>query len=154
MEVLFGSRRMQSMSELAQVCLEPHHHICDRFIIHELTFHPLKFDETKRCPDMMRQYEALKSLDHIKDNLKSAVFCKPSKSCNSQDDKKAMNSPSHPLINKPPSVISQVWDKIIQQTNPFQLSAIEKVASGKAKNNITLLQGPPGESRCLPHGFI
>lgn len=96
---------------------------------------------------MMRQYEALRSLDHIKDNLKNAVFCNLAKNCIAQDRKKVVEPPPHPL--KPPSVISQVWDKIAQQTNPYQLSAIEKVASGKAKDNITLLQGPPGEYSSL-----
>ena len=96
---------------------------------------------------MMRQYEALKSLDYIKDNLKRAIFYDgPLKTPNSHDNKKLANPPPHPL--KPPSVISSVWDTISTQTNPYQLSAIEKIASGKAKNNIMLLQGPPGECNC------
>lgn len=91
---------------------------------------------------MMRQFEALKSLDHIKENLKRAVFCKPTNVDNANNNIRTNELPPHPL--KPPSVISQVWEKISEQTNSCQLSAIEKVASGKAKDNITLIQGPPG----------
>ncbi len=91
--------------------------------------------------DMMRQYEALRSLDYVNDNLKSAIFCRPSSI--TVHSKKLTNPVPAPL--KPSSVVSQVWDKVTKQTNQYQLSAIEKIASGRAKENIALLQGPPGK---------
>ena len=44
-------------------------------------------------------------------------------------------------IMKPSSVCATVWDKLKDSTNPFQLSAIEKIMSGKVKDNIALMQG-------------
>lgn len=92
--------------------------------------------------DVMRQYEALKSLDYIKPNLKKAIFC------DAKDgfaQKPSISTSLPPSPTKPSSVIAQVWDIISKQTNAYQLSAIENIMSGKAKENITLLQGPPGK---------
>jgi hypothetical protein len=93
--------------------------------------------------DMMRQYEGLKSLDCIKANLKRAVFCNSIKG--SAVSKKSITSETPPQPAKPSSVIAQVWSMISKQTNPYQLSAIETVMLGKVKDNVTLLQGPPGK---------
>ena len=92
--------------------------------------------------DMMRQYEALKSLDCIKTHLRRAVFCDQMENYQSL----ANDTSGSPQPSKPSSVIQDVWEIISKQTNPFQLSAIEKVMMGKSKENITLLQGPPGKS--------
>jgi len=96
------------------------------------------------CTDMMRQYEALKSLDCIRPNLKKAIFCDAMERP-SQGDKIMSTVPPQP--EKPSSVISQVWDMVSKQTNPYQLSALESIMSAKAKHNITLLQGPPGTGK-------
>ena len=93
------------------------------------------------CTDMMRQYEGLKSLSTIKANLKRAIF-----HANSANEGKIATGeiidalPKEKII-KPPSVCASVWDKLVRSTNPFQLSAIEKIMSGKLKDNIALMQG-------------
>ena len=95
------------------------------------------------CEDMIRQYEALKSLDCIKTNLKNAVFCTLDESSSSERKPIVLQTPPQP--GKPASVIAKVWKIISEQTNLYQLSAIESVMLGKAKENVTLLQGPPGK---------
>jgi len=97
------------------------------------------------CTDMMRQYEALKSLECIKPNIKNAIFClnrteRPSSSTIPE----TLTQPS-----KPSSVIADVWNKISAKTNIYQLHAIETIMLGKAKDNISLLQGPPGTGKTL-----
>ena len=95
--------------------------------------------------DMMRQYEALKSLECVKPYIKNAVFC--------SNKAERSSSPAIPETlpqpTRPSSVISDVWDKISAQTNPYQLYAIESIMLGKSKENITLLQGPPGTGKTL-----
>ena len=71
--------------------------------------------------DITRQYEAIKSLSCVKNHLQKAIFCPAST---------PIEYPSvipTPRPMKPTSVTSQVWEKIQSETNPFQLSAIEKV---------------------------
>ena len=93
--------------------------------------------------DMMRQYEGLKSLNNVKRHLQKTVFCKNSSISDKPQNKSETNS--IPTINKPSSINSEVWEHLHSTLNPFQLSAIEKIMSGKAKENVALLQGPPGE---------
>ncbi len=93
------------------------------------------------CTDMMRQYEGLKSLASIKSTLKKALFDLEKVN---DDDKIAgemIDTVPSGNIPKPPSVCASVWDKLKRSTNPFQLSAIEKIMSGKMKDNIALMQG-------------
>jgi hypothetical protein len=93
--------------------------------------------------DMMRQYEALKSLDCIKKNLRKGVFCESTVGLKTRE--RSTTPEAAPQPGKPSSVIAQVWNIISKQTNPYKISAIETVMQGKAKENITLLQGTPGE---------
>ena len=93
--------------------------------------------------DMMRQYEGLKSLDCIKPNLRRAVFCDTGEGTSSERKLTVSEIPPEPV--KPASVIAKVWEIIFEQNNKYQLSAIESVMLGKAKENVTLLQGPPGK---------
>ena len=77
--------------------------------------------------------------------LTNAVFC--------SNKAERSSSPAIPETlpqpTRPSSVISDVWDKISAQTNPYQLYAIESIMLGKSKENITLLQGPPGTGKTL-----
>ncbi len=98
---------------------------------------------------MMRQYEALKSLECVKSNLKNAVFCN-----RAERSTLPIISETPPQPSKPSSVIADVWDKISKQTNLYQLSAIETIMLGKAKENISLLQGPPGKFLYSENGIF
>ena len=91
----------------------------------------------------MRQYEGLKSLDCIKANLRRAVFCNMDEGFSSERKLIVSEIPPQPV--KPASVITKVWKTISEKTNAYQLSTIESVMLGKAKENVTLLQGPPGK---------
>eukprot|EP00555_Chaetoceros_dichaeta_P006839 CAMPEP_0198276122 /NCGR_PEP_ID=MMETSP1447-20131203/65141_1 /TAXON_ID=420782 /ORGANISM="Chaetoceros dichaeta, Strain CCMP1751" /LENGTH=1046 /DNA_ID=CAMNT_0043971043 /DNA_START=168 /DNA_END=3305 /DNA_ORIENTATION=- len=95
--------------------------------------------------DMMRQYEGLKSLSSIKPNLQRAIFSNP-------EDKTYSNKPSEGISTclkiKPPSAVPQgVWKHLISTMNTAQLSAVEKIMSGKVRENVALLQGPPGTGK-------
>lgn len=96
--------------------------------------------------EMMRQYEALKSLGCLKSNLRRAIFCE---TMEGSDHNRSIVSDIDIQPNKPASVISDVWDVISRQTNAYQLSTIESVMLGKAKENVSLLQGPPGTGKTL-----
>lgn len=100
---------------------------------------------------MMRQYEGLKSLSSIKPNLQRAIFSNP-------EDKTYSNKPSEGISAclkiKPPSAVPQgVWKHLISTMNAAQLSAIEKVMAGKVRENVALLQGPPGKLASHPRHF-
>jgi hypothetical protein len=90
------------------------------------------------CTDMIRQYEGLKSLSCLKSNIKRAIYCNDMEKFQCGDIIDEL--PSEPLT-KPSCICSTVWDHLMETTNPFQLSAIEKIMSGKVKENIALLQG-------------
>ena len=93
------------------------------------------------CTDMMRQYEGLKSLSTIKANLKRAIFDASNANEGKITSGEIIDALPKEKITKPPSVYANVWDKLVRSTNPFQLSAIEKIMSGKLKDNIALMQG-------------
>lgn len=94
--------------------------------------------------DMMRQYEGLKSLACLKLNIKRAIYCSDIEKIEHGDIIEEL--PSEPMT-KPSCICSTVWDHLKKTTNPYQLSAIEKIMSGKVKDNIALLQGPPGTGK-------
>ena len=71
--------------------------------------------------DITRQYEAIKSLACLKPHLRKAIFCPAS----TPIDYPSVLPTPRPV--KPTSVTSQVWKVIQSETNPFQLSSIEKV---------------------------
>jgi hypothetical protein len=90
---------------------------------------------------MMRQYEGLKSLACVKSSLKKAIY-----SSGVEGGDKSLSGniidelPSEPSA-RPSSVCAHVWNHLKQSTNPYQLASIEKIMSGKAKENIALMQG-------------
>ena len=88
----------------------------------------------------MRQYEGLKSLACLKSNLKKAIYSSREGAGGSSDGNIIDELPSEPTA-KPSSVCSHVWDHLKQSTNPYQLASIEKIMSGRAKENIALMQG-------------
>lgn len=96
--------------------------------------------------DMMRQYEGLKSLLCVKKHLQRAVFTTTDSKTEALDNK-FNDHQTIPLLTKPSSIPVKVWDHLVSALNPFQVSTIEKIMSGKTKENISLLQGPPGTGK-------
>ena len=97
---------------------------------------------------MMRQYEGLKSLACIRTNLKRAVYSSDKDEEGPKTNGEIIDTlPSEQLV-KPSSVCATVWNHLKKGTNPYQLSAIEKIMSGKVKENIALMQGAYKESEC------
>lgn len=96
--------------------------------------------------DMMRQYEGLKSLACVKPHLKRAAY-------GLLEDGEV--TPSREIVeevlssrlSKPRSVVGKVWDHLTENSNKYQLYAIENIMSGKLKDGIFLLQGPPGTGK-------
>jgi hypothetical protein len=86
--------------------------------------------------DMMRQYEGLKSLACLKTNLKRAIYSDGEGGSGNIIDELPSEMPA-----RPSSVCSHVWNHLNKTTNPYQLGAIEKIMSGKVKENIALMQG-------------
>lgn len=89
------------------------------------------------CTDMMRQYEGLKSLNCIGSHLKRAIFCRDV----IEPGRENLDTQVRQRTPKPTSVPQSLWNHLEKNTNSFQLSAIEKIMSGKVKNSIALLQG-------------
>jgi len=90
------------------------------------------------CTDMMRQYEGLKSLASLKSNIKRAIYSSDMDAI--QQGNIIHELPPEPIA-KPSCICSTVWDHLKETTNPYQLAAIEKIMSGRLKENIALLQG-------------
>lgn len=91
------------------------------------------------CIDMMRQYEAIKSLSYIKPNLLRALLTYNE----GEEPKKGKIIEELPKVEvpKPRSLTNEIWDHLKKTTNKYQLAAIRMIMSGKAKENIALLQG-------------
>jgi hypothetical protein len=96
--------------------------------------------------DMMRQYEGLKSLACVKPHLKKAAY-------GSLEDgeeitaKEIIGDLPSSRLSKPRSIVGKVWDHLTENSNRYQLHAIENIMSGKLKDGIFLLQGPPGTGK-------
>ena len=60
-------------------------------------------------------------------------------------NEKDMNEPGKNI--KPSSMPVEIWNKLSQSMNPFQLNGIRKCIMGKSKENFLLLQGPPGTGK-------
>uniref|UniRef100_A0A7S4S262 Helicase ATP-binding domain-containing protein n=1 Tax=Ditylum brightwellii TaxID=49249 RepID=A0A7S4S262_9STRA len=126
--------------------------------------------------NLTREYEGLKSLAHIKDHLKKAIFCKRNQDLPASvtphaptvwKDSSSFATPfaagkegfsggadgfntkslENVQVNKPASVPRGIWDKLSLTLNPFQLLAIGNIISGRSKGNFVLLQGPPGTGK-------
>jgi len=95
--------------------------------------------------DTMRQYEALQSLRCLNRHLQKTVFSNSAKSTSTaSSDGMVEETIDKSQIKKPSSVDADVWQHIGNSSNPYQLSSIEKIMSGKIKENVALIQGPPG----------
>ena len=94
---------------------------------------------------MMRQYEALQSLRCLNPHLQKAVFSYSAKGTSTaSSDGMVEEIIDKSQIKKPSSVDADTWRHLYDSSNPFQLSSIEKIMSGKIKENVALIQGPPG----------
>ena len=96
---------------------------------------------------MMRQYEALQSLKRLDPHLQKAVFSNSAKGTSTASpDGIGMveETIDKSQIKKPSSVDTDTWRHLYDSSNPFQLSSIQKIMSGKIKENVALIQGPPG----------
>lgn len=84
--------------------------------------------------NIVRQFEAMKSLPHLKPHLQAAIFTPQLK----------LKSPSatEPNAKRPPSVPLDIWQSLKRTNNPYQLKSISDLLSGSCHENISLIQGP------------
>ena len=88
---------------------------------------------------IVRQFEAIKSLPHLKPHLQRAIFTSHVK------------DPSKPAtITKPRSLPVGIWKSLTNSYNTYQISSISRVMTGSCRDNVNLVQGPPGSSRHHP----
>ena len=91
---------------------------------------------------MMRQYEGLKSLTSIKPNLQRFIFS------NADNKPQASNGSSVCQTSKLLSVVPRsVFKHLTSTLNDAQLLAVQKIMTGKVRENVALLQGPPGKAK-------
>ena len=93
----------------------------------------------------MREYESLISIDHLKNHLKELIFGDKLPTKTTQDTIKNEHLSETPQLKKPSSIQPNIWDHLSSSLNYYQMSAIEKLLSGKIKDNVMLIQGPPGK---------
>mmetsp|Transcript_14261 Transcript_14261/g.21959 ORF Transcript_14261/g.21959 Transcript_14261/m.21959 type:complete len:796 (+) Transcript_14261:1-2388(+) len=105
------------------------------------------------CPTI-REYEGIKGSGYISSHLRRTLYGKPSDfeddivgSGESSGSLTQHTKQNIPAIRRPPSLPENIWASLSRDLNPYQLSSIEKVMSGKTNNNIMLLQGPPGTGK-------
>jgi hypothetical protein len=96
--------------------------------------------------DMMRQYEGLKSLACVKPHLKRTAYGLLEGGEAITNREIISDVPSN-HVSKPRSVVGKVWDHLMENSNKYQLFAIENIMSGKLKDGTFLLQGPPGTGK-------
>lgn len=83
--------------------------------------------------NVVRQYEALKSLPHLKPHLRKALFTSQLAGKASETSKRAP---------KPTSLPSDVWKSLQMSHNAFQINSIAHLMSGRCRENLSLTQGP------------
>ena len=83
--------------------------------------------------NVVRQFEAIKCLPYLKPHLQRALFS----SYNT-------NIPTSTTAAKPRSLPIDVWQHLKKSHNSYQLSAISKLLAGSCRENVCLVQGPPG----------
>ena len=84
--------------------------------------------------NIVRQFEAMKSLPHLKPHLQAAIFTSP------LSMKKT--SGTEPNAKRPPSVPLDIWKSLKKTNNPYQLKSISDLLSGSCHENLSLIQGP------------
>lgn len=91
------------------------------------------------CGNAVKQFEAIKSINTLKPHLQAAIYT-------SNFTEKVVLTPilTKENIPKPRSVPTGIWNSLKKSCNTYQLSAISDVLSGKCKNNVGLIKGPPG----------
>ena len=93
----------------------------------------------------MREYESLISIDYLKSHLKELIFGDKLPTKTTQDTIKKELISDTSQLKKPSSIQTNIWDHLSSSLNYYQMSAIEKLLSGKMKDNVMLIQGPPGK---------
>ena len=84
--------------------------------------------------NQIRQFEAMKSIPHLKPHLQKAILT-------SYMDPKS--SPvSEPNAKRPTSVPLDIWQTLKKINNPYQLQSISDLLSGACRENLSLIQGP------------
>ena len=87
--------------------------------------------------NIVRQFEAIKSLPHLKPHLQNAIFSK-----HIEDSSK----PETATVTKPRSLPADIWESLTKNYNSYQLSSISRLMTGSCLKNVNLVQGPPGLS--------
>lgn len=88
----------------------------------------------------IREYEGIKGVSSISSHLKKVIFNR------SKHELQCIANISNAegFVRKPSMLSPSVWKALSEQLNSYQLAPIEKLMTGKVKNNFMLLQGPPG----------
>lgn len=86
--------------------------------------------------NVVRQFEAIKSLPYLSPHLQRALFSSfidnPSKAAST---------------TRPRSLPVDVWRHLTNSHNSFQLKSISQVLTGSCRENVCLVQGPPGTGK-------
>lgn len=88
--------------------------------------------------NVVRQFEAIKCLPYLKPHLQRALFSTYNTSV-----------PTSTTNTKPRSLPIDVWHHLKSSHNSYQLSAISKLLAGSCRENVCLVQGPPGTGSFL-----
>jgi hypothetical protein len=84
--------------------------------------------------NIVRQFEAMKSLPHLKPHLQKAIFTSPVALKSHQT--------TEPNAKRPSSVPLDIWESLKRTNNPYQLQSISDLLSGSCRDNLSLIQGP------------
>jgi hypothetical protein len=85
--------------------------------------------------NIVRQFEAMKSLPHLKPHLQKAIFT-------SHVAVKTHLNTEPAAAKRPPSVPLDIWESLKKTNNPYQLQSISDLLSGSCRENLSLIQGP------------
>lgn len=85
--------------------------------------------------NIVRQFEAMKSLPHLKPHLQKAIFT-------SHITSKQAPSSEQPNPKRPTSLPLDIWQSLKKTNNPYQLQSIADLLSGSCRENLSLIQGP------------
>jgi len=86
--------------------------------------------------NIVRQFEAIKCLPHLKPHLQKALFTSY-----------ITNSAKAASTTKPRSLPMDIWRSLSNSHNSYQLSSISQVLTGGCRDNICLVMGPPGTGK-------
>jgi len=100
---------------------------------HNLNFTMISIGSTT---NIIRQYEAIKSLPYLKPHLQKALFTSY-----------ITDSSKPAATTKPRSLPVDIWKSLTNSHNSYQLSSISRVLTGSCRENLCLVQGPPGTGK-------